>query len=80
MLDPWRLQPKHRLGQNRGRYAMDEYFCATIMKFLILFYDYGQDLELQRLDKECREISKWDEVVKYQLNSFFLKLQKLTSF
>ena len=50
------------------------------MQLLILFYDYEQGLELQRLDKECREISKWDEVAKYQLNSFFLKLQKLTSF
>ena len=38
----------------------------TIMKLLILFYDYGQDLELQRLDKECPEISKLGEVGKYQ--------------
>ena len=46
------------------------------MQLLILFYDYEQGLELQRLDKECREISKLGEVVKYQ---FYLKLQKLTS-
>ena len=45
------------------------------MQLLILFYDYEQGLELQRLDKECREISKWDEVAKYQ--QFFFEIAKI---